>query len=125
MLKNVYEEFNDATSPMNSAAFFIRVPLRELIQINEAIRHGGDGYVTIGKDVSCGLYDPWNGAGSTLDICLEKDVKIPVKLIDSANVDGSRGYGVVSIYGLYEDFWEEDAVREIVLDTPPAEEKND
>jgi hypothetical protein len=100
---------------MNSLAFFVKLPLRDALDLHEIISNASPNEsdcadpkpneITLNKDIPCGLYDTWNGAGSVLEIQLEKDVVLPVKYIDSALPDGCRGYSISSIYGMLGSFW--------------------
>jgi hypothetical protein len=53
-----------------------------------------------------------NGSGSVLEIALDKDVRLPIRCIESAKHDGCRGYSIRSIYGCGSGFWKE-ALKEI------------
>ena len=57
------------------------------------------------KDAVCGLYDTWNGAGSVLEIDLEKDVVLPLKYVSSSLPDGGRGWSVANVYGVCSSMW--------------------
>jgi hypothetical protein len=84
---------------MNALTFFTKMTLKEFIDYQENPTD-----LTISIEKNCGLYDPWNGAGSVLEIELEKPVKIPKKYIEM-HIDGCRGYGVDEIYGMCSSFW--------------------
>lgn len=75
--------------------------VEQLFALQDSIRANApnDGIV-LGSNSMCGLYDPWNGAGSLLNIALDKEVILPYKYIDSALPDGGRGYGVANVYGM-------------------------
>ncbi len=98
-LKSIHAECINTTSHMNALAFFVKMTLRDFI---EYLENPTD--LTLNEKSSCGLYDCWNGAGSLLEIDLEKPVTIPKEYIQ-INVDGSRGYGIGEIYGMSDDFW--------------------
>ena len=66
------------------------------------------GYITLSKDTTCGLFDTWNGGGSLMEIELEKDVKLPLHLIDRIDTDGT----IQSAYGLCDDCWGDD-IKEV------------
>lgn len=124
-LKSLREEFANCSSHMNCFAFFVELPMSEAFNLNEKIEqaHRADhyngrnrtevGYVTIEKGTSCGFYDYCMGAGSILEVALEKDVEIPIRFMHSALPDGCKGYGVREIYGMSDSFWD-DGVKEIV-----------
>lgn len=56
----------------------------------------------------CGLYNPWSGGGSVMEVQLDKDVRLPVMFAEIC-VEGckSRGYDVGEVYGLCKDCWKE------------------
>jgi len=127
LLKSIYQECINTTTCMNSLAFFVKLSLREALDLYEHVNNicakesdpekaGAeadthlDG-ITLDKGTACGLYDAWNGAGSVLHIELEKDVVLPVKFIDSAMPDGCRGYSVSSIYGMLGSFWSDGGLK--------------
>ena len=54
----------------------------------------------------CGLFDPWSGAGSTLDLELEHDVVLPIELVHEITPDVCLyRYGVDEVYGLVGMAW--------------------
>lgn len=128
-LKSVREEINNCTTHMNALTFFIEMSLGELLDLHEKIsddntndnkegyrtvqKRNGKGYIILDKSVNCGLYDNWNGAGSILELELDKDVKLPLKYISSALPDGCRGYGVDDIYGMCMSFWRSNTRNQI------------
>jgi len=126
LLKSIYQECINTTTCMNTLSFFVKLPLREALDLHEIINNlsnaecGSEANeeadpkpskITLSKNTSCGLYDAWNGAGSVLDIQLEKDVVLPVKYIDSAMPDGCRGYSISSIYGMCGTFWTDGGLK--------------
>jgi len=121
-LESVYQECANTNSCMNVLAFFVNIPLRQALDLHSKInvtqsKKDGDkpndssnlgvicDEVILSKKTSCGLYNPWQGSGSVLEIELEKDVVLPLRYIDSAMPDGCRGYSVDGIYGLVSSFW--------------------
>ena len=127
-LESMYVELINLPSHMSTVTFLTKMTLRQLIRVNEAIRwrdkrgtvydarlHPQCGYIVLGKETMCGLYDPWAGGGSILEVELEKDVKIPIKFIRCALPDDCRlhhEYSIGSVYGLCSGAWK-DTVREI------------
>lgn len=125
-LKSVLAEVENVTTSMNALTFLVKIPLKEWFQLHDAIskekplnncyfpkKSKGRGYIIVDKGTTCGLYDPWNGAGSVLEIQLGKDVRLPIRMIDSALPDGGRGYSINEIYGLCSSAWTGNAVKEI------------
>lgn len=123
-LKSIRREILNASTHMNALVFFVEMTLDELISLWEAIKESskndpplrdgsyrtvnmkkGRRAVFIDKGANCGLVDFWNGAGSVLEINLEKDVRLPLRYISSALPDGCRGYSAKSVYGINDSFW--------------------
>ena len=128
-LHSCHVEMVNVVSHMNSLVFLVKMPLRDLIRLQELInlqdRNGRHwdarenpycGYIVIDKSAMCGLYDGWSGGGSVLEIELEKDVRLPVKYIwmaapDCDNCGGWR-YCIGSTYGMCGSAWNAE-VKEI------------
>lgn len=120
-LRSVREEVLNCSSHMSALTFFVDMTLKECLNLAEYKRtdssmneetgyptvkqRHGKGYIVLKKDTPCGLYDPWSGAGSILELSLDKDVRLPMKFISTSWPDGCRGYGVGSIYGMTSSFW--------------------
>lgn len=102
-LKSLEEEILNETTCLNALTFFVNMTLGELLNINDTQSKK----IRINKNTNCGLVDFWNGAGSLLNISLEKDLIINSSIIDSISIDGSRGYSVKSIYGIDNSLWNE------------------
>ena len=92
--------------------FLVRMTLEEIFELNELLKlqdrngHFYDaekrpycGYILIDKKAECGLYDLWGGGGSILELQLEKDVRLPIRFIRSATVDGGDGCSIRNVYG--------------------------
>ena len=125
-LKSVRRELLNTTTAINAVHIMVRMSLRECLNLNQIIYHrdGGKyeyypedrhkcGYIVIDKDSTVGLVDSWNGAGGLLGIQLEKDLKLPIKYIYSAEPDCCRNYSVKSIYGCNEREWSDDGMKEL------------
>lgn len=125
-LRSVYRELANHSSQVSALCFLVKMTLRELIEVNKLIkmqdRNGRIydarmkpycGYIIIDKDVECGIYDPWNGGGSLLEIQLEKDVRLPGRFIYSAVPDKmQKNCSIDRVYGLVSSAWK-NAVKEI------------
>ncbi len=122
LLKSIRTEVHNCSSHMNALTFFIEMTVEELLNLQDEIKKNSkndikDGGYTvvwnrkgkrkliISKDAVCGLYDTWNGAGSVLEIELEKDVELPMKYISTAWPDGARGWSVRKTYGICNSMW--------------------
>lgn len=125
-LKSVRRELLNTTTAINAVHIMVRMSLRECLNLNQIIYHRDCGkyeyypedrhkcgYIVIDKDSTVGLVDSWNGAGGLLGIQLEKDLKLPIKYIYSAEPDCCRNYSVKSIYGCNEREWSDDGMKEL------------
>lgn len=96
-LKSLAQEVANCTTSINAIAFLQDMELKDLVE-----REPGD--VPVDVRVTCGLFDPWNGAGGMFEIALEKPVTVPKDFIRSYNVDGAFGrYGIGQVYGQWLD----------------------
>jgi len=116
------QEFNNQFHCMSCMTFLVRMGLNDYIKLQGMIRRQKESneknkaeydydkrkdsgeYIVIDKKVECGLFNPWLGGGSMLEIDCEKDIKIPTKAIWKAwiEVHGGcdLGYTVDEVYGL-------------------------
>ena len=113
LLESIYTECLNTSSCMNALTFFVTMTVEECFDLHETLnsKEGDKKTLTVSKDSPCGLYDPWNGAGSVLEIHLENDVALPMEYVDSAYPDGCRGYGVDDIYGMMRSFWGKGSIK--------------
>lgn len=118
LLKSVYQEVQNASSCMNALTFLVKMSLEDILKIIEAIakrdekgfqydpsKRPNAGEIHIPKTCMCGLVDYWCGAGSVLDIELEKDVVLPIRYLRSADPDEWERYSVKEIYGMCDSAW--------------------
>ena len=66
--------------------------------------------ITFGKDAMIGIYSPWNGGGSVLEIELEKELVVSSDKIWDVQIEGvtpDYQYSVNASYGLIESCWKE------------------
>ena len=99
-LDSVINECANAPSLMNALTFFVQMTVGNYLQWLDS---GAD--LTLSSDAACGLWDPWSGAGSLLEITLERPVTIPFAIAEAAP-DGVRGnYDVAETYGMLRRFW--------------------
>lgn len=109
---SVIREGVNITSGSNALTFFVKMPLRDAMQLNDIIqteepqnnsyypeKRTGKSSIILDRDTCCGLYDFDEGAGGLLEIQLYKDVELPVKYIYSAQVDSTLGASARSIWG--------------------------
>ena len=125
-LKSVHWEVCNTSSGINALTFLVQITLENYLKLLDAIKkeaklnasyypkeRKGRGYIIIDKKTTCGLYDSWNGSGSMLEIDLEKDIRLPIRMIHSALPDCIRRYNIREIWGLCTSAWSDNAVKEI------------
>lgn len=121
------QELANLSSHMGVMTFLVEMELFDLFKIKEAMEiekelnksyyldeRKGTGYIVLDKSTMCGLFNTWSGGGSVLEIDCEKDIKIPIRCIWDAVVDGTKiyGYDVDEVYGLVGSAWQ-DTLKEI------------
>lgn len=124
------QESLNTTTHMNALTFLVKMPLQDAIRIAEIIgeeeicnssyyadERTGKSSVTLDKDVRCGLFDEWNGAGSVLEVEPHKDVEIPIKYIYKFTPDNALNYGVMRVYGADMSFYS-DSLKSVTDRTP-------
>ena len=124
-MQSIYDEINNTGSHMNTLTFLVKMTLREYFDLTDAIirerernrsytltGRAGRGWLLLDKRTTTGLYDPWSGGGSLLEIRLDKDVRLPIRCIESAKQDGCRGYSIREIYCCSSTLWTE-SLKEI------------
>lgn len=81
--------------------FCVKMTLGQAIDLKEKMKENPNGSIVIDKKVECGLFDPWQGGGSVLEIACEKDIEIPFENIWKFYIDESRGNRYDSIHNVY------------------------
>ncbi|MFP3727509.1 hypothetical protein U8V72_20210 [Priestia filamentosa] len=109
LLKTIHQECLKVSTHMNALSFFVSMSVEEFIAFYDRKQP-----VFLKKGTSCGLYDLWNGAGGMLEITLEKDVQIPFEYA-LPHIEGTRGYGIDSIYGLSHNLWTDTVISSLQL----------
>ena len=114
-----YEVWNEFSS-MNQLCFLLELPLEQILLIQTAVEwhrrtRKWPGYIILDRHTRTGFFDSWNGSGSSLDIKLEKDVKLPIKYIACAIPDSVQDrYSVYSVYET-EQLWRNGRLMGITL----------
>ena len=102
-LRSLVREVENEAGSINVLTFLCTMTLGQWIEVREA---GKKGALRIEKDAVCGLFDPWSGAGSVLDLELEHDVVLPIELVHEITPDVCLyRYGVDEVYGLVGKAW--------------------
>jgi len=105
-VKSVLQELEELPSHMATFTFLTKIPLSTFLYIRDLMKIKSDAKIEISKDSMCGLFSPWDGGGSVLEVALDKNVKIPVNVIKWCWIDErggkpfEHGYGVDDVYGL-------------------------
>lgn len=95
--------------------FCVKMTLGQAIALKEQMESNPNGSIVLDKRVECGLFDPWSGGGSVLEIACEKDVEIPFENIWKFYIDERRGNrydSIHNVYGTNDALWK-DYLKEI------------
>ena len=106
-LKSLVREVENETSGMNALTFLCTMTLGEWMDIQAEMRNPlRKGALRIDMYAVCGLFDPWSGAGSVLDLEPEHDVVLPMELVHEITPDVCLcRYGIDEVYGLVGQAW--------------------
>lgn len=127
-IESCIQEFENLPSHMGTVTFLVKMDLFKLFDLLELQKKEYDengeydprkntkskSYLILDKRTECGLFNPWSGSGSVLEIELDKDVKLPIKYAKFC-VEGCKtyGYDVDEVYGLIDSCWK-DTIKEVV-----------
>lgn len=105
-VESCIQELENFSDCMGAFTLLLDMSLADFINLNEMVKTG-EGTLTVGKETMCGIFDPWHGAGSLLEVKLPDKLEIPAGMIWSAWSDGSKkhGYDVDDVYGLIGSCW--------------------
>ena len=95
--------------------FCVKMTIGQAIALKEKMKSNPNGSVVLSKNVTCGLFNPWDGSGSILDIACEKDIEIPFENIWKFYVDEKRSNrydSIHNVYGTDDSLWK-DYLKEI------------
>ena len=95
--------------------FCVKMTLGQAIALKERMKENPNGSIVLDKNVTCGLFNPWDGSGSILDITCEKDIEIPFENIWKFYIDKRRGNrydSIHNVYGTDDSIWR-DCLKEI------------
>lgn len=133
--ESVVQELENTSSGLNALVFLVKMDVKSFLKIaalrkqNEKANASytlsgrtGTGSITVGWETMCGLFDMWNGGGSVLEIKLNKNVEIPLKMIHSFHIDQTVKYDVGDVYGLCKSAWKE-SLKKITEDDEKSSKK--
>ena len=95
--------------------FCVKMTIGQAIDLKEKMKSNPNGSIVLDKKVECGLFDPWDGGGSVLEIACEKDVEIPFENIWKLYIDERRSNrydSIHNVYGTDSSLWR-DCLKEI------------
>lgn len=120
-IESLIQELENLPTHMGTMTFLLHMRLFDYFELRDAMKaeekenesyeykeRKGTGYIVVSKDTMCGLFEPWSGAGSVLEVELPGDLKIPLKAIFAAEIETGKsqyGYSVDEVYGLCGDCW--------------------
>ena len=113
-LKTVLQEVANGYG-CEALTFCVKMTLGQAIALKEKMKSNPNGSIVIDKKVECGLFNPWSGGGSVLEIACEKDVEIPFKNIWKFYIDEKRSNrydSIHNVYGTDSSLWR-DCLKEI------------
>lgn len=101
---SLIEELENLSSCMGALTFCVKTTLLQAIDVLSKKKD-----ITLSKDTTVGLFDPWNGGGSCMDIVgMEKDIVIPYENIGRVWMDVYRRdkYDCIhDVYGVSDGMW--------------------
>lgn len=102
-------------SGCEALTFCVKMTLGQAIDLKEKMKSNPNGSIVLNKNVTCGLFDPWRGGGSVLEIACEKDIEIPFENIWKLYIDErrcNRYDSIHNVYGTNSSLWK-DYLKEI------------
>lgn len=126
-LTSVCQELENHTYSMGCLTVLMKSTLNEMAEILEKDTDTGERVskeIVLPKDTMVGIFNPWNGSGSVLEIELEKELVLPTELIWDLQVEGVEPewtYTVDQTYGLVGTAWKE--CKEVRGVEPEGKEK--
>lgn len=114
-IQSVVNEINSTSYSMNELTALTTSSGAELLDLLDDIAHRR-GFICLSKETEMGLFNEWQGAGSALEIQLEKPFVIPTSMVrnlqfdcsgrdDFVNKKNNYGYTVDDVYGLIGSVW--------------------
>lgn len=94
--KSIVQEVANTTTCLNAVVFLISVPFENLLDLKEQKT------IVLPRNVVCGLYDMWNGAGGVLEIVIPGTLTVPANIVWELvpDISAPGEYSVQETYGL-------------------------
>lgn len=104
-LTSVCQELENQSYEMGVMTVLAKMSIEDFIKMQS-----GDKEITFSKDCMIGIYNPWNGSGSLLEIELEKDLVFTSDMIRDIQIEGVKPdfeWTVDDAFGLVGSCWKE------------------
>lgn len=105
-IESAMQELENFPHCMGGVTFLLEMPFSDFIGLKKMMKKK-NGVIKVGKDVECGLFSPWVGGGSCMELKLDHEIEIPVSMIWDAWIEGSKmhGYDVNEGCGMCSSAW--------------------
>lgn len=113
-VQSVADELNNYPQYSMSELTALTSGKKELLDVLDNIAHSKD-YIQLSPNTEIGLYNEWNGAGSSLEIQLEKPLVIPADMVRNVQFESTGRddyvkpkdyeYSVDATYGIVKSEW--------------------
>ena len=102
-LSSICQELENHSYYMGTLTILAEVTMKEFAEMMQPYKK-----ITFHKDAMVGIFNPWNGSGSVLEIELDKPLTVPSSMIYDVQVEGvkpSYSYLLDDVYGLIGSAW--------------------
>lgn len=105
-VESTMQELENFSCCMGGLVFLVELSFSDFIKLKTMMKEGR-GSITISENVTCGLFSPWAGSGSVLEINLPHEITVPASLVWDAWIEGSKihGYDIDQVYGICSSAW--------------------
>lgn len=106
-VESTIEELWEFSSVMGAFTVLLDVSLEEFVQLLKLSHDQRKRSIRLLPGTTCGIFNPWIGAGSEMNIRFEKVLTIPSQYLWSVWADGTKtfGYDPGDVYGFSSDVW--------------------
>ena len=107
-INSCIQELDNFSDVMGGFTLLLDMSVLDFVKLRE-MQNDKEGYLIVKKETMCGIFDPWHGSGSVLEIELPDELKIPTDLLWSVWIDGTKThqYDVDEVYGLIRSCWKD------------------
>lgn len=108
-LTSVCSELDNHVNSMGCLTVLAKMSYKDLAEFFQRDEHGSviPKEIILPKETMVGIFNPWNGSGSLMEICLEKELTLSNQQIWDYQIEGAKvqGYTVKETYGFVDDAW--------------------